>query len=248
MIKQTNDYSIFEKYDSNRKINEVNVQKIMKSISAKNLLEFRPILVDENMRVIDGQHRLEAAKRLGVGVYYEVMKKPPSETVILLNTNQKRWNIDDYLNYFEKEGNSEYKEFNRLIEEANVSFSVACLSMGLPNGTARQQLKSGLFTLPPNAESNLKIILKDVQDIKDFIKFRKIGSSAFLESEKFKVAVIRFITKPGVDKQVFLNKLDLKLEWIRPCVNVQSFLDIFVSIYNYKNKNPVSGVIIEDEE
>src|SRR5580693_9488423 len=107
-MEKTKNYELFLKHDSNRELVENNVTKIMKSIETRNLLEFRPILVNEKMQIIDGQHRLEAAKRLGIEVYYQIMKKPPAETMLLLNTNQKRWTTNDYLNYFCEEWNGQY--------------------------------------------------------------------------------------------------------------------------------------------
>ena len=50
------------------------IKNLMQSISYRNLLAWRPIIVTKNFLVIDGLHRLEAAKRLGVEIYYEVIQ------------------------------------------------------------------------------------------------------------------------------------------------------------------------------
>ena len=99
MTIETSDYSIFKKHESNRVINELALRKLINSIKSKNMLELRPILVDSQMRVIDGQHRLEAAKALRVPIFYLMKKESESLDIILLNT-QKRWSIEDYLNFF----------------------------------------------------------------------------------------------------------------------------------------------------
>jgi len=70
-VIKTKDYSIFKKHESNRGIDQNNLKKIVNSIKAEDLLAFRPILVDAQMRVIDGQHRLEAARLLDLDVYYQ---------------------------------------------------------------------------------------------------------------------------------------------------------------------------------
>lgn len=71
-MKETKDYNIFKKHPNNREIFHANLEKIKRSIQIKNLLEYRPIIVDKKMQVIDGQHRLEAARQLGVPIYYQM--------------------------------------------------------------------------------------------------------------------------------------------------------------------------------
>lgn len=53
-IYETYDYSLFNLIGGNRLINVLNYKKLMKSIDEKQLLI--PILVNEKMEIIDGQH------------------------------------------------------------------------------------------------------------------------------------------------------------------------------------------------
>lgn len=57
MIKKTFNYKMFKILKPNRKINNSHVRKLMESISARDLSEFYPILINEKNEVIDGQHR-----------------------------------------------------------------------------------------------------------------------------------------------------------------------------------------------
>ena len=50
----------------NRAINQRQVERLMDSIKKHGFIESIPILVDPNGYVIDGQHRLEACKRLSI--------------------------------------------------------------------------------------------------------------------------------------------------------------------------------------
>src|SRR5690606_774965 len=69
-MNKTTDYSIFGEIESNREVDLRHVRKLMKAIEKRNLLHLNPIIVDEQNRVIEGQHRLEAAKQLQVPIYY----------------------------------------------------------------------------------------------------------------------------------------------------------------------------------
>lgn len=90
MVQSTNDYTMFQKCKSNRELDPGNIKRIKSSILAKNLLHLRPILVSKNFEIIDGQHRLEAARLLKVPIFYQIHEESDFEDVILLNANQKR--------------------------------------------------------------------------------------------------------------------------------------------------------------
>lgn len=69
-ILKTNDYGLFKSIMANREIDDKHVKRLAKSIARKNLLYIRPLIVNEKMQIIDGQHRLAAAKEIKATVYY----------------------------------------------------------------------------------------------------------------------------------------------------------------------------------
>src|SRR5437868_13330592 len=99
MMDQTTDYEkfVFRK-DNRAKICKEHVDRLIKSIKITNLLQWRPIEVNSAMEVLDGQHRLLAAKALGVPIYYKVIDNATPESIILMNVH-KNWGMGDYLNY-----------------------------------------------------------------------------------------------------------------------------------------------------
>ena len=60
-VFETRDYDQFKKLNGNRNINESQVDGIVHSILEVGYQPV-PILVNEFMEIIDGQHRLEAVK------------------------------------------------------------------------------------------------------------------------------------------------------------------------------------------
>lgn len=111
--------------NTNRDINNKNVQNIQQSLSMHNLLKYRPILILENGEIADGQHRYEAAKNLGIPFYIMVIKKKDAASSIMinLNTNQTNWGLPQFANYWAKQTDNklakkiyskflEYKENN----------------------------------------------------------------------------------------------------------------------------------------
>ena len=81
MIVKTTDYSIFKKINGNRGISHSHVTKLTAAIARRNLLQLFPIIVNEKMEIVDGQHRLWAAKRLKLPIYYEKMKEAGLEEI-----------------------------------------------------------------------------------------------------------------------------------------------------------------------
>jgi len=69
-ICSTDDYKEFKKHPFNRDLVQSNVAKLIKENEIKFNMQFFPITVDSEMRVIDGQHRLEACKQKAWPVFY----------------------------------------------------------------------------------------------------------------------------------------------------------------------------------
>ena len=101
-INKTKNYEMFKFREDNRlKIDQSHVNKLINSIQSRNLLDMRPIIVNSDYEILDGQHRLLAAKNLGVEIYYEIEEKLEHKDIILMNV-AKSWAVCDYMNYFVK--------------------------------------------------------------------------------------------------------------------------------------------------
>lgn len=113
-IQSTNKYELFKPVSSNREVDDRHVRKLMEAIRKKNMLHLNPVVVNGDMEVIDGQHRLEAAKRLKLVVYYIKESNIGRNDIAGMNSNKKLWSIMDYVNFFAVEGRKDYQEFSKL--------------------------------------------------------------------------------------------------------------------------------------
>jgi len=118
-------YHGLERCNTNRPLNNRNVKNIQQSMSMQNLLKYRPILVLENGKIVDGEHRYQAAKNLGLPLYVMFISKEDAASTIMisLNTNQTNWGLPQFANYWAKQNDNklakkiyskflEYKENN----------------------------------------------------------------------------------------------------------------------------------------
>tara|TARA_R100001086_G_scaffold249980_1_gene192263 strand:- start:2600 stop:3403 length:804 start_codon:yes stop_codon:yes gene_type:complete len=97
----------FEHYKGNRGLSEVKVKELQNSLRECNLLSINPIIVravDEDgktcYKIIDGQHRNEAAIREKVKRYCIIDRSTDEHLMIKLNTNMRNWSLKDFANYW----------------------------------------------------------------------------------------------------------------------------------------------------
>ena len=106
-IYKTTDYSLFKYLKGNRAITELHVRRLVESIKEKDLQV--PIIVDEKMNVVEGQHRLEAYKIVGRPILYIVKDNVTLEDVRKLNSVARKWTLTEYLMSHVKLGNHDYE-------------------------------------------------------------------------------------------------------------------------------------------
>lgn len=115
-IQTSKDYQKFRFLSHNRNIAEPTVKMLMSDPSFPINFCYKPIIVDENYGIIDGQHRYEAAKRLGISIYYVVQPDATVETMIKYNTQNKGWYDRDFLQSHAKNFKADYVYIDKLIQ------------------------------------------------------------------------------------------------------------------------------------
>jgi hypothetical protein len=242
-IFETTDYDIFKKHELNREIDGCNLNKIITSIKMKNMLINRPILVDKDMRVKDGQHRLEAAKYLQIPIFYEIQSGECNDSdMYLLNDNQKSWSMTDYFNFYCKQGKENYLIIQREAKKLNLNSRLMTILLVGRGGTKTGELKRGI--IPKVPEEKLKKVEENVAKIKEFIEFlntKLIKQSRFITSQSFFVALYFISGLDGFNWNSFFEKTEVLLDKIRPCRGVDGYINLFLNIYNYKRREKIES-------
>lgn len=127
IIKQTTNYDMFKDIRGNREINRKHLKKLQESILDKNMLDLNPIIVNEEMRVLDGQHRLSACKNLNIPVSYIVADNGGIDEVKMLNTNVRNWTMKNFLDCYILRGLEEYQKIQRFMDKTGSTLGVAIL-------------------------------------------------------------------------------------------------------------------------
>lgn len=111
-VYKTDDYSIFKLSKFNR-----NVIMSNKMLEQAKQGFVSPIIVNEEMIVIDGQNRLLHAKEVGVPVEYIIKEGLTEEDITRMNINQRPWSLKNFIEAFANQGFSEYVKLVDLINE-----------------------------------------------------------------------------------------------------------------------------------
>lgn len=237
---KTSNYSIFKKHPQNRDVVEKMVSRIKASIQAANMLEFRPILVDSEMKVIDGQHRLQAAKELGVEIYYEIKHDASTEDMLLLNQAQTRWSIPDFIEHYANSGKEEYIKFREFSKKHQVSYSDVLKNKQLGGGGTYKHIKNGTFKFMSDSSQVSYLLGRDLcNEVKNYMSKYLVCNPQFMQSSRFNIALTDFLQRDDVDVEVFRKKIYQKAEIIRPCGDSHAYRLLFKAIYNWKNHEPI---------
>lgn len=233
-MKSTTDYSIFKIRQDNRSLVPHHIKDLKNSLLEKNMLKQRPILVNENMEIIDGQHRLEAARDLNLTVWYEIREDLDHTDIILLNV-AKSWKIADYLKYYVAQGVEEYIKLHNFVANSNLQLKTALvLSMG-QGKQSMEKFKRGCFIFEQRFfEGEIEKCWETIGLIK-----KLNGVVNFTQTNKFWIALTKLIQHPDFNYMKWRANLSKLSD--RMCTKATSlqYLRIMQDIYNYHNMHRI---------
>lgn len=153
-VRTTSDYSQFRPLAFNRSVSRKHLGELTRSFEAHpEMISASPLIVNKSMEVVDGQHRLEVLKALGLPVYYIVVENANILSAQVLNVVQKGWNLLDYAKSYAASGNPHYQRFLTLLEDYPMAAS-ALIAVVLNRGAGGQLtrlFKRGSLEIPEDA-------------------------------------------------------------------------------------------------
>lgn len=147
----TKDYSIFQ-FDFNRNISQFHVDLIASSPDLEESLRFHPCVVNENNLIIDGQHRIKAAEKMGVGVYYFIKHGATVDDIKECNIKQRSWTPKDFIDFYAKQEKKTYLIIKDLVEKNGLPLFLVTKICQIFGSSGRRfdfskQIKNGELTL-----------------------------------------------------------------------------------------------------
>lgn len=228
-IYSTKEYHLFNSIDGNRTVNKKHVNRLKKSMSENYL--FTLIIVNEKYEIIDGQHRFQAIKELGLPLYFIVKDGYQLDFVHQYNINTQNWKSADYLESYCGLGNLQYLEFKKFITKHEINMQIAMYILtGDDSGNMVKMFNAGLFKIKD---------IKEAEDIMD--KLNKCAPYfARYKTRWFVYAIIRLLKKPQFEFEDFLNKLKTQPTALQVCNDVKQYVELIEEIYNYRRREKVN--------
>lgn len=233
-ITSTKKYAQFKNILGNRQLSKEHIHALQVEIERNNLLEVCPIIVNEKMEVIDGQHRLEAAKKLGIPVPYVQVKGLGIEHVVRMNTSQKKWMMKDYIALHVDLKNEAYMDLDSFIKENKTTPTIAIMLMS-DQGYTKAKLgdfREGRWTITKWDEAH-----EVIEAMRALMP--KMRQSVVYRSTAFAAAMIKvgdILEKNNLTFNDLLERANKSQVLLTYSVRVRDYLKELEDIINYDKK------------
>jgi hypothetical protein len=230
-VHTTTDYFLFKPIDGNRNKNSLHLSRLKKSL-AENYL-FTVIIVNENYEIIDGQHRFECIRELGLPLNYIVCQGYGLNEVHVLNQNSKTWNADDYLAGYcnlEYEDYLRYKKFKDKYQFGHNESMSMLTGHNAGSGSMFIDFKDGGFKITHAREAEHKA--EKIWMLKNIYEGFKRRS--------FVYAMLYLFDKPQFEFTEFLQKIKNQPTALINCSDTKQYVSLIEEIYNYRRKDKIN--------
>lgn len=224
-VKTTTNYDQFKILNGNRDLDQRHINRLTRAVQLKpNSLQYSPILVNKRMEIIDGQHRFEVSKTLGLPIYYIISDDANMEDVIAMNTNAQNWNAYDFAKSYAAIGRPEYKLYLELKERFDVPHEalIGYMTNGEIKGASRA-FKQGRLHVDDLGITVADLIrLCEIAEVYPRAKTRGVG-----------LALRLAMHTPNYDHRRMLRKMEERAWAIPPVGTISGNLRELENVYNH---------------
>ncbi len=233
--QSTYDYNKFKKIVGNRDLDNANLKRLIESMQVKDMKV--PIMVTKDFRIIDGQHRLEARRRLLLPVYYIVNENAEGviDDVILATMAGKPVTTYDIAKYRAASNEKEYLKLLEFKARYNIPLNMCInllwkgLSKGADDKKILHEFKLGEF------KCEFYDFACRVGDY--IIELYNVTNSDIMFKTYFVYSLINVIKMNGFDKDFFINQIQRNKHLLEKKATRKQYQDLIHDIYNYKARD-----------
>lgn len=246
-VLETSNYNLFKSLKGNRLVSLPHVAKLKKSMTSKYLVS--PIIVNEKMQIIDGQHRFASAKQLKLPIRYIVVEGYGLEEVQTLNQNTANWKNIDFLNAYCDLGYEEYLKVRKFMS-MYPDFSLGICERLLAGNDNRYSIKRKEFITETNKSGSIHvnsfrdgdfrindwdlavkhaIMLMDIKPLYD--GFNRVS---------FVSAMTPIFENEEYNHSQFIERLKSNPSMMIHCRNITEYRILIEEIYNFRSRNKVN--------
>ena len=240
-VQTSNDYPKFKTLIGNRKPNDLHVKRLTSSFKERYL--FSPIIVNEKMQIIDGQHRFLAAKELNLPINYLVVDGYGLEEVQVLNTNTSNWKREDYLKAYCDLGVKPYLQMQQFMLDFP-DFGVAIAEMILTNKVDGENANKRVDKVNmrmqgfQNGELTIPDLLKAYETAEKVLMFKPYYDG--YNRATFVRTLITMFKNENYIHVDMISKLANNPSVLTHCANVTQYKFLLEDIFNFRRREKVN--------
>ena len=218
----SSNYALFYFFNFNRPVNKNHVKVLADSMKRWGfqgcITVIKTSAIDGIMRyyVLDGQHRLSAAKLLGIPIEFKIVeietKLELAQFISDVNNSAKGWGTNQFLNVWAQLEIREYVKMLRIQQETNIQ--ITPLVKAYSGKGSMKDFRSGTMVFIDEAKSDK--IIEQIVDLDGYLPKKAFCRRAIIEimnnknydHKKMKPLIIR----QAVTRTFSENEVDLKEE------------------------------------
>lgn len=230
-LQCTRDYQQFEGHEFNRPLHEDG--RLLESMRKCGFMPSSPIQCVRNgngkFKVVRGHHRLDAAKRLKLPVWFVV--DDSKVDIFDLEGGKQAWTGADFLSARAQAGGADYKRLIQFREKHGIPLAQAASLLGGHSANSGNMLiavKDGTFKIAADqSHTNAVVSLTD---------FCLTHGVSFATSSSFVGAISMCLRVPEFDSALFRHRVKLNGALLRKRSTRLDYLDEIDALYNYAAK------------
>lgn len=227
-VEQTTEYDQFRTLAHNRDINKAHVNRLAEAMTEKpGSGPTRPILVNEKMEIIDGQHRFLACQLLGIPIYYLIGEGLRLEDAQRLNALQRNWGELDYAKSYADAGDPHYQAYLDYRGQHKLSHSVVVAYLGGTRIGQKDTLnfRNGGFRVKDRAKAD-----KYAEQLNDIGKYHP-----YYRQKSFGLAYLTLMQHPDYDHKLMVRHAKLWAEkFLKNTSDIRECQRNLEALYNFR--------------
>lgn len=245
VIYWTENYEIFGTLSGNRSLTSApsinHIKRLKNLILSEGWRKSSILIVNHNLTVYDGQHRLQAIKEIKretgktYSIGYQIDDRLTLRKTQMLNSTVLPWRPEDYIDSNIKLGNKNYQFIKDLMVEYNMPYTAVLSILESVNGSITTEMfRAGDVVINKDNEQLIWFNASCIQKIKPY--FKGYNQRSFVSAMCF------FLSKSKFNFPDFLSKLQINREMLYPVTTINQYKKLIQDIYNYRRRDKITFI------
>lgn len=243
-LTKTEDFTIFKFLEDNRTLNKAQVNKLVKTLKVNPTFTYQsPIVVNEKLEIIDGQHRLTAhkvyAEKEGVvtPIYYLIRNGLTIEDAKAINSGTKPWKPEDYAKAYSKQ-NKAYDIYLKCLGQRDLNHDILMRYLA-PSDYSLESFREGRFVVEDLNLSNSWF--ESLEEVGEILEAERIADRNYWQNRSFAIALLNLMRSEDYEQDRMIEQIEKHGKLLRTTLMKNKDLEqTLKKIYNKGTTNKVS--------